>query len=70
MMEELNSSETSVLTRAKLRNIPKDGILYRVLYQQNWDLRDIRLVYEVNFKFSLPLDHKLSIAHDSSCPVL
>jgi hypothetical protein len=27
MMEEIRSSETSVLTRAKRRNIPKDGIL-------------------------------------------
>jgi hypothetical protein len=29
MKEELSSFETSVLTRARQRNIPKDGILHR-----------------------------------------
>jgi hypothetical protein len=28
MMEELNSFETSILTRARRRNVPEDDILY------------------------------------------
>jgi hypothetical protein len=31
MMEAIRSSETSVLIRATCRNIPEDGILYKIL---------------------------------------
>jgi hypothetical protein len=38
MKEALNSSETSVLTRATQRNIPEDGILSNTLAYQTSDI--------------------------------
>jgi hypothetical protein len=34
-MDAIHSSDTSVLTRATLRNVPEDGILQNVVYHGN-----------------------------------